>query len=576
MRKVISAVILIVIWALPVSAQDRAWVQIEAQPTLRQAQERASAYANVFREVNGYQLRSGWYAIALGPYAPDAALDQLSYLRSERLIPGDSFIADGGQFRQQFWPVGANNQLAALPQAVAPTAPADAPQAAPSTILPDETPAEARRSERDLTREARMELQEALKWEGVYTAGIDGAFGPGTRNAMAAWQSQNGFEATGILTTRQRADLLKGMREALATLGLQNIEDQAAGIRVTLPAALVGFSRYEAPFAHYDEQNGSGVQALLISQKGDQNTLFGLYDIMQTLEIVPLTGMRERFDSSFVLTGQSTTLQSYTYAALQNGMVKGFTLVWRPEDEKLMNRAVQIMRDTFQPFGDALDDSAGTATTEQRTDLLSGLDIRRPELSRTGFYVDGRGTVLTTTQVLHQCQRITIGDDFEAEVMAQDDALGLAVLRPKQSLAPMAFAAFQTGVPRLQSDVAVAGFSYGDLLDLPVLTYGTLADLRGLDGQEDKRRLDLNVLPGDAGGPVYDTSGAVMGILLARADDARQLPGGVSFAASVAAIAGFLSASGIDMAPAETGIAIAPEDLTSLAADMTVRVSCWN
>ena len=56
MRKVISAVILVVIWALPVSAQDRAWVQIEAQPTLRQAQERARAYANVFREVNGYRL----------------------------------------------------------------------------------------------------------------------------------------------------------------------------------------------------------------------------------------------------------------------------------------------------------------------------------------------------------------------------------------------------------------------------------------------------------------------------------------------------------------------------------------
>ena len=40
--------------------------------------------------------------------------------------------------------------------------------------------------------------------------------------------------------------------------------------------------------------DGSGVRVLLISQSGDQGTLFGLYDIMQTLEIVPMEGPRDR------------------------------------------------------------------------------------------------------------------------------------------------------------------------------------------------------------------------------------------------------------------------------------------
>ena len=50
-------------------AQDRVWLQIEAQPRLDTAQERAEAYAGVFPETNGFRLRSGWYAIVLGPYA---------------------------------------------------------------------------------------------------------------------------------------------------------------------------------------------------------------------------------------------------------------------------------------------------------------------------------------------------------------------------------------------------------------------------------------------------------------------------------------------------------------------------
>ncbi|NHX27490.1 trypsin-like peptidase domain-containing protein, partial [Escherichia coli] len=249
---------------------------------------------------------------------------------------------------------------------------------------------------------------------------------------------------------------------------------------------MVAFSRFEPPFAHYDSSSDSGVRVLLISQTGDQDTLHALYDVMQTLEIVPLEGARKRNRNSFVLTGQNDRLQSYTYAVLDGGMVKGFTLVWRPEDEKLMSHAAQIMRDSFAPYGGALDPMLGQPTADQSPDLMSGLDIRRPQVTRSGFYVDGTGTVLTT---LDQCQRITIGDDTEAQISAQDAALGLAVLKPAQRLAPLRHAAFQTGIPRLQSEVAVAGYSYGDTLGLPVLTYGTLADLRGLAGEETVNRL---------------------------------------------------------------------------------------
>src|SRR5690606_34037467 len=117
---------------LAARAQD-AWVQIEAQPTLREGEERARAYSGVFPNVSGYALASGWYAIVLGPYPPEEAARQLELLRGERLIPSDSYIADAGRFRQRFWPVGE--------AAVVPAAPAPAEAATETPVIATAEPA---------------------------------------------------------------------------------------------------------------------------------------------------------------------------------------------------------------------------------------------------------------------------------------------------------------------------------------------------------------------------------------------------------------------------------------------------
>jgi hypothetical protein len=125
--------------------------------------------------------------------------------------------------------------------------------------------------------------------------------------------------------------------------------------------------------------------------------------------------------------------------------------------------------------------------------------------------------------------------------------------------------------------VAVAGFPYGDALSQPTLTYGQLSDLRGLSGEEQVRRLSLSAEAGDTGGPVFDATGSVLGVLLPRDTDAtRQLPPDVSFATDSGALATFLSENGVNPAASDAVDPVAPEDIATLAADMTVRVSCWN
>ncbi|WP_137702988.1 serine protease [Marimonas lutisalis] len=583
MRRTIFAVfITIVFFVRPATAQDGvAWVQIEAQPSLTQAQERVRAYAGQLPDVNGFALGGGWYGIALGPYTSEDAERVLRVYRAQGEIPGDSFIAYSSSFRQQFWPIGANI-LAVEPQeanpvqqaAVETDAPAPEPQPEPEARPVDETPAEARRSEAELNRDERMELQMMLKWAGFYDAAIDGAFGRGTRGSMAEWQDANGFERTGILTTMQRTELKRQYDAILDGLDLKMVINETAGIEMKIPTGVVAFREYNPPFAHYEATGDINAKVLMISQPGDQNTLFGLYDIMQTLEIVPEAGPRERDGDSFLLIGEAADFISHTEARLQNGEIKGFTLVWPAGDEERRTRLLGEMQKSFNRLDGVMSPAEG-ADDSQSIDLVSGLEIRRPKLSRSGFFVDDRGTVVTTAQAVRGCEKITLDGDYEAEVLASDETLGIAVLRATEALAPPSVATLRQGDPRLQSEVAVSGFSYEGVLSAPTLTFGRLSDIKGLQGETQLKRLALNALPGDAGGPVFDDGGAVFGMLLPQEDGARKLPENVSFAADAAAIRTVLEQAGITPAGASADGPVAPEDLTDAARGMTVLVSCW-
>lgn len=557
-RFLASAVLML--WAGVVAAQGSSWVQIEARPTASSAQERAEFYASGLPDVQGYRLSSGWYAIALGPYSEAEAINVLSQLRASGRIPRDSFLANGANFRTQFF--------AGTPGA----------EAVEAVVVPlvsgEETEAEARVSERLLTREERALVQVALRWEGVYTAAIDADFGPGTRRAMAAWQQQNGFEATGVMTTKQRQDMVAAYQDAVSALNMTPTVETNAGIEIDLPRGLVTFDKYEAPFAKYRPSSDDGVQVLLISQEGNRERLAALYEVMQTLEIVPLEGSRALRRNDFTLTGVNDEIISHTYARLDGGAIKGFSLIWPADDPKRQRLALQAMQETFLPVDGVLQDSAGSGA--QDIDLVSGLAIRRPERARSGFYVDASGAVLTTASAVNQCSRVTVGEDIVMSVGAVDDALGVAYLTPQSSIAPLATARLASVEPRLQSDIAVAGFSFGGVLTLPSLTYGTFSDVKGLDGDARVQRLEVQSEDGDAGGPVFEASGTVMGMLLDSEEGARQLPGSVAFALDASVLSEFLSANGVAIPASAVADEMAPEDLTLLAADMTVLVSCWN
>lgn len=568
--------------ALRAQSEDVVFVQIEAQPTLAQAQTAARNYAAKLDDVNGFDIGGGWYAVALGPYRRIDAEQVLRAFRAEGSIPRDSFVALPGTYRQQFWPIGgAALAPAVTSQPVVPAATPEpvAPVATPESLSPpeaeqDETEREARNSEAALSRQEREALQVALKWAGHYTGAIDGAFGRGTRSSMANWQAANGYSVTGVMTTKQRAALVGAYNAILDGLDLQIVRDEAAGVEMAMPKALVAFSKYEPPFAHYDSIGDIPARVLLISQEGDQATLFGLYDILQTLSIIPPEGARSRDNSGFYLVGEGKDFISHTEAKLQNGEIKGFTLIWPAGDEERRTRLLGEMQASFTRLPGTID-PAMLSASGQSVDLVAGLKIRKPKLTRSGVFVDEVGRVATVRDAVEGCARITLDDEVEAKVLLSDAASGVALLEPLTALAPRGVAEVAAGEARLQSEVAAAGYSYGAALDRPTLTFGRVADVRGLSGEEEITRLDLDALPEDAGGPVLDGAGAVIGLLVPPATGARQLPATVAYVLEGAALGQVLAPAGITLRASRDTEQLAAVDLTSKGETMTVLVSCW-
>ena len=192
---------------------------------------------------------------------------------------------------------------------------------------------------------------------------------------------------------------------------------------------------------------------------------------------VPVSVLMER---RLARSGQWTAYQWECVAVVVGETVKGFTLVWPAEDAKRRSLVLAALERLFNPVDGVLPDIVDGPA--QSIDLLSGLQIRRPDKSRSGFFVSNGGEVVTTTEVVGACERITLGEDTDAEITAEDTASGLVLLTPRNRLAPLAVARLSPSPPRLQSEVAVAGYSFGGALGSPTLTYGSIADVKGLTG----------------------------------------------------------------------------------------------
>ena len=583
------AIFIFLVWghsAIGQLAPDQyVWIQVEARPDLKSAMNRIKVYRTKISNVVGFEIEGGWFGITLGPYKSHIADALLAEFKEKGLIPPDSFVARRVTYGSQFYtPRTSSPQLIteqSLNQAEVDTTTqvvteiAIATETATELELSDAEKLEITKiSENALTFDEKKYLQRALAWANHYQGAIDGLYGPETRQAMLDWQIKNRYPHTGFMAPAERSLLLNKYTSVISKLNLVQISNLRAGITLLVPRGILGPAKYEAPFVRFEATDNSNTQIILISQAGDATRLKALFEVIQTLDIVPKGGILNLGEAGFSIETSNNELFTTGFAKLIDGKIKGAILVWPSEDEARRLRLKAQIFDSFGSLGGVLPEAEFFETGLLPKDLISGLKIRQPIFARSGVFLNAEGVVLTANRDLELCGSIELGFGTQAKVKAFNSHL--AVLTPMEKISPPGITSFQLGPLKAPRRITAGGYSFGGSLGAPTLTRGLLQELGDLSGNDKISRLQIDTLPGDAGGPIYDSGGNVIGILLPKSvETERKLPNNVNFSANWNLISSLLNEANISISLTEDKPHPDLISLSDAAKNTIALITCW-
>ena len=199
----------------------------------------------------------------------------------------------------------------------------------------------------------------------------------------------------------------------------------------------------------------------------------------------------------------------------------------------------------------------------------------------SGFRVSTAGHILTNEHVVRECAELRVPPAGRVAVAARDEAADLALLA---GAAGGAVAAFRQGRGiRAGAGVVVVGYPLrGVLASGANVAAGNVAALAGPG--DDRRLIQITapVQPGNSGGPVLDSAGNAVGVVVSKLDAIAMaqatgdIPQNVNFAVSAGAARAFLDAEGAAYETAPSEKARPPDEVAAAAKRFTVLVECWN
>jgi S1-C subfamily serine protease len=147
-------------------------------------------------------------------------------------------------------------------------------------------------------------------------------------------------------------------------------------------------------------------------------------------------------------------------------------------------------------------------------------------LAGTGFFIDNQGTVLTSSTVIgsNTSARVTVnGLQMDAKILGNDPRSGLAMLRVNYADSPFLTLGHSTD---LKTGFAVLTIGYP--LNLPISPSPGLVsgfEVRYLNRFFSTTHIhaDVPISPGQVGGPLMNTRGEVVGLVVPSPDDGRSV-----------------------------------------------------
>jgi len=210
----------------------------------------------------------------------------------------------------------------------------------------------------------------------------------------------------------------------------------------------------------------------------------------------------------------------------------------------------------------------------------------RASSSGSGFVV-AVGRALTNHHVIDGCQRVSVrtpqGQTLPARVMATDPRRDLALLGYDGQAGPAL--RFREGPAVARGEMVVTyGFPLSGVLSSgPSLTTGDISALAGLRDNPLHYQISAPVQPGNSGGPLLDSRGHVVGVVVSKLNAMRiaQMTGGdipqnVNFAIKGAEALRFLRDNGTAVETASsTGADRRASEVGEVAHASTLFIQCF-
>lgn len=432
--------------------------------------------------------------------------------------------------------------------------------ACPAMADPRNDPFDAR----PLTWDEKRFIQAALAFEGSYLGLLDGAWGRRSQHALEAalpWRdpSQITFGDLVPILSDFIVEVLEQDWQVLQVDGFPN--------GLVLPFSLLDLDQTAE-----DPTLASRSGDLLVRSMFDgRSQTYAMHDWLVANHVGPAEFYQSvRADRIITSAQLASGKQAYLRSVpMQAGFVS--TLVQNSPGQAARGRVIvaSFTDRRAQPFDlpprGLLRDLLSAAYAEPETPAgqapggaVGAPGTDRPRGSGTGFFVSATALV-TAEHVIARCRSITLDDGTPLVLLGADEALDLAVLlsaRPASSVLPLKTEdEVQLGAP------AVAlGYPLRDLFAQGLtVTWGNVS---ALARQGDPARLLMvtaPIQPGNSGGPLLDSSGQVIGVVVSRADDlvvlndTGSLPQNINFAVSLPPLKSFLNRYGITL-PAASGL----------------------
>ncbi|TFV40322.1 serine protease [Bradyrhizobium frederickii] len=206
--------------------------------------------------------------------------------------------------------------------------------------------------------------------------------------------------------------------------------------------------------------------------------------------------------------------------------------------------------------------------------------------SGTGFVVSASGHIVTNNHVVNGCVgdikgNLTGEAAMVLRVVSTDANNDLALLQAPSTATFKDFARIRDRSFRAGDSVVAIGFPYHGLLssDLRVTT-GIVSSLSGMRNDTRFLQISAPVQPGNSGGPLFDTTGQIVGVVTGKIPGLRivamtgDIPENINFAIKTGALRDFLDNSVVPYQTAEPKGELKTTDIATNARAYTMLLSC--